>query len=75
MIARICGSMSPAVQPCSTRAPTSVSAVGASAHSAEAAVKPAVPARNIRRRPRMSPSRPPVTSVTAHASVYPAMIH
>jgi MmyB-like transcription regulator ligand binding domain len=36
---------------------------------AEAAVKPATPRRNIRFRPKMSPSRPPVISPSANASV------
>ena len=44
----------------------SVSGVGASPQSADAAVKPARPSRNSRRRPKMSPSRPPVTSPTAN---------
>ena len=41
----------------------------ATAHSSDAATKPATPISSIRRRPNMSPSRPPVSSPTAIARV------
>ena len=69
MIASTCGTMAAARAPCSTRAPMSISGLHAIAHSAEAAMKPPTPIRNIRLRPTMSPSRPPVMSSTAKASV------
>jgi hypothetical protein len=52
-----------------TRAPIKVSGLGASAQSSEALVKPPIPTSSIRRRPKRSPSRPPVSSSTASASV------
>ncbi len=44
--------------------------MGAAPHTAEARVKPAMPMRNRRRRPKMSPNRPPVMRVTAKANRY-----
>jgi hypothetical protein len=38
-------------------------------------VKPAIPIRNTRLIPTMSPSRPPVINVAARARVYAATIH
>ena len=58
-----------AIAPCSARAAISASGVGASAHSADAPTKPPIPASSTRRRPKMSPSRLPSSSVTAIASV------
>jgi hypothetical protein len=55
--------------PWSAREPISTSTLGAAAQSTEANVKPAAPMRSIRLRPNMSPSRPPVSSPTAMASV------
>src|SRR5436309_1602812 len=40
-----------------------------------AAPKTVTPNRNMRRRPKMSPSRPPVTSSTAKVSVYALTVH
>ena len=48
--------------PCSARAATSSSIVGASAHSSEVTPKPATPATNTRRSPITSPSEPPISS-------------
>ena len=42
---------------------------------AEASAKTTTPNRNILRRPKMSPSRPPVTSSTAKVSVYALTVH
>ena len=47
LLARI----TPAASPCTTRVPISTSAVGASAHAADATTNSASPARNVRRRP------------------------
>ena len=55
--------------PCSTRDPISMSGDCATAHDSEASVKPPIPTSSIRLRPKMSPSRPPVSSSTARASV------
>ena len=54
--------------PCTARAATSSSVLGASAAAAEAAVKSESPARNMRLRPKRSPSAAPVSSSTAYAS-------
>ncbi len=67
MIASTCGFISAAVSPCSTRAAISTAGLVARPQSAEAAVKPAMPAMNKRLRPYRSPSRPPVTSRIANA--------
>ena len=48
-------------RPCSARASTSSSIVGASAHSSEVTPKPAIPATNTRRSPITSPSEPPIS--------------
>ena len=45
--------------PWTARAPTSMPCVVARPHASEAAVKSAIPARNIRRCPSRSPRRPP----------------
>src|SRR4051794_24113460 len=58
-----------------TRAATSSSADGASAHSAEPRVKTASPARNTRSRPTRSPSLPNGTSSAAKTIAYALRIH
>ncbi len=65
IVASTCGSISAADAPCATRATTSVHASGARPHATEVTPNAAVPQRNSRRRPTMSPSRPPSTSSTA----------
>jgi hypothetical protein len=45
--------------PCTARAPTSTPCEAARPHATDANVKSAIPARNIRRCPTRSPSRPP----------------
>ena len=55
--------------PWKARAPTSVAVLGATAAAADASVKSARPAMNIRRRPKRSPSAAPVRSSTAKVSV------
>ena len=63
-----CGTIIAANPPCTARATSSTPMDGATQASAEPAVNPTTPVTNIRLRPRMSPSRPPVTMSTANAS-------
>lgn len=58
-----------AAAPCTTRKPISTAGLGARAHATDATVNPTTPRTNTRRRPAMSPSRPPVTSSTANGRV------
>jgi hypothetical protein len=51
MMARICGTISPAIAPWTNRAPISIAGFAAAPHSSEASVNPAIPTRKIRRRP------------------------
>lgn len=67
IVASTCGSISAAAAPCATRAPTSVQASGASPRAGDVIPKAAMPTRNSRLRPTMSPSLPPRTSRTAYA--------
>ena len=69
MIDSVPGIISAAPTPWTARLATSQPAVGASPIVAEAAAKITTPIRKTRRRPKMSPSRPPVTSRTANDSV------
>ena len=64
MIEKIWGYISDAIRPWKTRAATSWVPSWASPQIADATVKPMTPAMNIRLRPRMSPSRPPVIRTT-----------
>jgi hypothetical protein len=68
MIDSTCGTIIAPATPCRTRDATSMSGLTASPHSAEATVKPPMPSRNRRLRPKMSPSRPPVIRPSANAS-------
>ena len=65
---RACGTIIAAPAPCTTRAASRTPAVGARQARAEPAVKPSTPSTNTRRRPTMSPSRPPVIISAANAS-------
>ncbi len=67
IVARVCGTISAAAAPCSTRAATSAGAVGARPQSRLVTVNAAIPATKSRRRPKASPRRPPTTSSTAYA--------
>ncbi len=69
MIARPCGSIRAAARPCRNRAVTSICGSVEALASADIRVKAAMPPRNIRRRPKRSPSRPPVIRATAMARV------
>ncbi len=70
MIDKTCGVISAAAAPCSARAPISTDDVGARPPISDAAVNVASPSPNARLRPRMSPSRAPVTTSAANAIVY-----
>ncbi len=56
-----------APRPCAARAAMSIPSVGATAHTAEAAVNSRMPASSTLRCPIMSPSRPPLTVMTVMA--------
>jgi hypothetical protein len=60
-----CGIIVAAPMPWRKRKPMSAPAEGARPQPSEASVNSAIPPRNMRRWPRMSPSRAPVTSSTA----------
>ena len=68
MIASVVGVASAAPAPCSTRPASSTLSPVASPEISEAAVNSAVPARNSRRRPYRSASRPPASSRLANTS-------
>ncbi len=67
MIDMTCGTISAAAAPWRRREPASISALTASPQAVEARVKPATPSWNVRLRPMMSPSLPPVMRSTANA--------
>jgi hypothetical protein len=69
MIESVAGIISAAPTPWTTRLTTSDVASGAKPAVAEERAKMVTPKRNMRRRPKMSPSRPPVASSTAKESV------
>jgi hypothetical protein len=69
MIERVAGIMNAAPKPWIARPATSQPWSGARPIAALESAKTTTPNRNILRRPRMSPSRPPVTSRTAKVSV------
>ena len=69
MTPRPCGISSAPNAPWRTRVPMRTSGDGASAHAADASVKPVMPTMKTRRRPKMSPRRPPTIMKTPKASV------
>ncbi len=69
MIERVPGIISAAPTPCATRLITRSVAPAASPAVAEERAKMTTPIMKIRRRPKMSPSRPPVASSTAKERV------
>jgi hypothetical protein len=69
MIERVPGIMNAAPMPWTARLATSQPCVGARPMVALETENTTTPNRNMRRRPKTSPSRPPVTSRTAKASV------
>ena len=75
MIERVAGIMNAAPMPWMAREATSQVSLGARPIVAEASAKTTTPNRNIRLRPKMSPSRPPVMSRTAKVSVYALTVH
>jgi len=74
-IASPCGIITAPKKPWATRAAMSRPALGARPLSSEAAVKPAMPMMNRRRRPSRSPARALVIRPTAKVSVYAASTH
>jgi hypothetical protein len=71
----VSGNAIAAPAPCATRAAISAPTLGDSAAAADAAVNSAIPAVNIRRRPKRSPSAAPVSSRQAKASRYAFTVH
>ena len=69
MIDRVAGIMNAAPMPWIARPPTSQAWSGETPIAALETAKTTTPNRNMRRRPKMSPSRPPVTRSTAKVSV------
>ena len=63
-----CGIIIAEALPCSSREAISSPGFCATAQTADMIVKPVRPIRNIRRRPAMSPSRPPAISSTENDS-------
>jgi len=69
MIDSVAGIISAAPMPWIARPATRALSVGASPMAALESANTTTPTRNARRRPKMSPRRPPVTSSTAKLSV------
>jgi hypothetical protein len=69
------GASSAAKLPCTARAPTSTSKLGAAPPTADAPAKPNRPAMNVRLRPMRSLIRPPSRSSDPNASAYAVMTH
>ena len=69
MIESVAGIISAAPMPWTMRLAIRVVVPGASPAAAEEAANRTIPIRNTRRRPKMSPRRPPVASRTAKLSV------
>jgi len=68
-IESVAGIMSAPPIPWTTRLPTSQVVSGANPAVADETENSTTPIRNVRRRPKMSPRRPPVARKTAKASV------
>ena len=71
-VARTCGTSRAADAPWTRRAAISEPMPGARPQANEVRTKPMRATRNIRRRPKRSPSRPPRTSSAAYVMPYPA---
>ena len=69
MIDSVAGIMNAAPMPWTARLATSAAVVRREAGRRGGEREQTTPNRNARRRPKMSPSRPPVTSSTANVSV------
>ncbi len=70
-----CGLSRPPAKPCSTRPATSTDGLGASPTIALNTTKDAIPICSMSRRPRSSPSRPPMIGTIPNASAYPETTH
>src|ERR1700729_3484980 len=75
MIDRVAGIMNAAPIPCTARNAIRNVSFGAKPITALEMPNTMTPNRNIRRRPKMSPNRPPVTSSTANVNVYALTVH
>ena len=75
MIERVAGIMNAAPTPCAARPATSQASLCEKPMKALDRPKTTTPKRNMRRRPKMSPRRPPVTRRTAKESVYALTVH
>ena len=64
-----CGTMTAPTAPWTMRKAISAPVLGAAAAATDATANPATPTSSIRLRPNRSPSRPPMRSITAIASV------
>ena len=69
MMLSVWGTIAAAPTPCRTRAATKAPVVGAMPHSRDANVKVTRPVMNSRRDPSSAPSRAPVISSMAYATV------
>ena len=74
-IESVAGIMNAAPTPCTTRLAISEAESDATPAVAEETANSVTPIRNPRRRPKMSPSLPPVASRTAKLSVYALTVH
>jgi hypothetical protein len=63
-MASTCGAISAADTPCTIRAVTRVAPFGAMPQASEDSANRTIPTAYMRRRPNMSPSRPPVIIAT-----------
>ncbi len=75
MIESVAGFISAAPIPCTARAPIRKPAFGAKPQASDESVKTARPTMKMRRRPKRSPSLPPVISRAAKTSAYAVTIH
>ncbi len=69
------GKITAAPAPCSTRNATSASRLGAAAHATEASPNTPIPPSRTRRRPKMSPRRPPTMNREPSDSMYALTAH
>jgi hypothetical protein len=74
-IESVAGIMKAAPIPCTARLITSQASFGAKPAVADESANTLTPKKKARRRPKMSPRRPAVTSSTAIASVYALIVH
>src|SRR5215472_1411030 len=73
--ARLEGTSSAPATPCTARARISAVVVGARPHASDARLNPARPRTSTRRRPKRSPSEPPITIRDPSVSRYASTVH